>query len=183
MHRGQMRRLSGGIRPSVTAPKSPADRVTRSIGGPCDLRASLLQGWCEQQHSALSSWRRRLRLSLLRRQLLPSPRGKACSSPMAARSGVVTKQGREDDARGCPHRSQRIGFCLRAYFDQSPRIPTSDAGLGWQHARRRRGAVADESTRERIAHTNATHSQTTQAASTPSRRSARRSKLWKKRNY
>jgi hypothetical protein len=89
----------------------------------CDFRASLLQGWCEQQHSALSSWRRRLRLSLLRRQLRPSPRGKACSSPMAARNGVVTKHAREDDARGCPHRSQRIGFCLRAYFDQSPRIP------------------------------------------------------------
>ncbi len=50
---------------------------------------------------------------------------------MAARSGVVTKQGREDDARGCPHRSQRIGFCSRAYFDQSPRIP--DIGrVGWK---------------------------------------------------
>ena len=136
MHRGQMRRLSGGIRPSVTAPKSPADRVTRSIGGPCDLRASLLQGWCEQQHSALSSWRRRPRLSLLRRQLLPSRPGKAFWSPMAARHGVVTKQGREDDARGCPHRSQCIGAASRACFDQSPRIPTSDASRCWLAGRR-----------------------------------------------
>ena len=150
----------------------------------CDLRASLLQGWCEQQHSALSSWRRRLRLSLLRRQHRPSPRGKAFWSPMAARNGVVTKQRREDDARGCPHRSQRIGFCSRAHFDQSPRIP--DIGRrarSWlaarQPARRRRGRREHERRRTH------THDQptTTQVELIRSRRSARPSRSSRRRSY
>ncbi len=63
---------------------------------------------------------------------------------MAARNGVVTKQGREDDARGCPHHSQRIGFCLRAYFDQSAGIPDigRERSARWQHASRRGGSLA-----------------------------------------
>ena len=163
VNRGQMRRLSREIRPSTTASQNAID-VTSQGRGLCVTRVSLQQGWCEQQHSALSSWRRRLRLSLLRRQLLHSPRGKACWSPMAARYGVVNEATTRGRRPRVPASLATHRFWLAGLFRPISAYPDIGRGLGWQH-------------------TQTTHKRsTTQAASTLSRRSARPSRSSRRRS-
>ena len=74
----------------------------------------------------LHLWRPSCRLRLL----ALTPR-QGLLEPYGSRNSVVTKQDR-GRARGCPHRSQRIGFCLRAFSTNRPVSPTSDGGaVGW----------------------------------------------------
>ena len=165
MNRGQMRRLSREIRPYATASQNAIEVTEVKTTARVSPGTSLLQGWCEQQHSALSSWRRQLRLSLLRRQRPRSPRGKAFWSPMAARNGVVNEAMTRGRGPRVPASLAAHRFCLAGLFRPISAYPDIGRGLGWQH-------------------TQTTHKRsTTQAASTPSRRSARRWKSSRRRNY